>query len=1114
MKLHWLWRSLSCLSILIGINSSLYAQHKSDLSHDDFFEQMIRPTLIDHCLECHRTGEESGGLSLETLSQILIGGDRGAAIDKSSPDKSLLIQVLTGRHELKMPPDGALAPDQVDAMREWVQRGAPWPSRVKRIKNSERTSGSSARAAMDEHWAYQPLGHVEVPQLGSRLDAECENELDHFLLEKLSDHQLGFSQPASRQTLIRRATYDLTGLPPTKSEVDAFLSDETEDAWEKVVDRLLQSPRYGERWAKFWLDLARYSDSKGYVYAREERFWVHAWVYRDWVIRAINQDMPYDQFIRLQLAADQLANQPEDLAAMGFLTLGRRFLGVSHDIIADRIDVVSRATMGATIACARCHDHKYDPITIDDYYSLYGIFRNSEEKLISVQKESEQNAEFLDGLQQRQAKLAEVLDRYRRDASQRVRNRIQDYLEAQLHLEDYPEAGFDQIYTEGDILPEFVRRWRDYLEFQSTRNHPLFGAWHLFMEAPEDQFDQAAGEICKQIQQFGDRRFHPEVTKRFSHQPSSKLEVVHRYAELFAEYLASVDQSQDWDGAKQGTDAIGDVLFDPEGPCVIPNESITHTERFFPTNQTEEIWKLQAEIDRWIKNSPHSPAYALTLSDKKQRMLNSHVMRRGDPSLLGERVERGFPRAFRFFDPSDPSIAESYQDGSGRLQFAQAITSPSNPLTGRVAVNRIWAQHFGDGLVKTLSDFGTRADPPTHPELLDWLTLRFIKGGWKQKPIHRMILLSRAYQQSSLVIDADDLKRSQRQDPQNKWLWRFPRRRLDFESLRDSILFVSGQCDLLMGGKASQWFDSDRRTIYCQTDRQFFSNTMRTFDVASPDLSISRRAETTVPQQALFFLNHSFVLDQMRSLVANTASASMDEKIHQIYSRILGRSPSVSEQSSARDFILKAQSIRNDTEEKIPSAWSYGMGRFDSAARRMVGFVALPHYSGHYWQGGAKYPDAQLGWVQLTSQGGHPGNTVDQASIRRWIAPDAMEIRIDSELTHEPSVGDGVHAMIVSDRSGILKEVNVFHQTKPLMIDSLSVEKGEVIDFVVDIGGGLNSDQYLWSPIISSVDTLNANSSLIWDARADFRGTPFVDLDPWVAFAQVLLSSNEFIFVD
>ena len=1117
--LFFIDRFVLCVILAIGLSQDrLVAQVVKELGDAELFEQHIRPTLIENCLECHHEEQDSGGLSMETLGQFRKGGDHGSLVDQKQWTQSLLLQVISGDGDLKMPPDGELSPLQVESIKSWVEHGANWPEGVTRLAGETHGATLTANNTLGDHWAYQPISHIEVPVLEKNREVNGYNEIDHFLLKKLAEHSLTYSRPADRRTLIRRATYDLHGLPPSESEINAFIQDEAPNAWEKVINRLLESPRYGEKWAKHWLDLARYSDTKGYVYAREERFWVHAWVYRDWVINAFNQDMPYDRFLQLQISADLLDSEPADLAAMGFLTLGRRFLGVPHDIIDDRIDVLSRATMGITMACARCHDHKYDPITIEDYYALYGVFRNCEERLIAISERSEMDHEFIEGLKQREVKLSESLSRYRKEASDRVRGRIADYLEAQLHLEDFPEAGFDQIYVETDLIPEFVRRFRDYLDLQGDKNDRLFKAWRQFTETPAQMFQERAAEICEQIQQSSLGEYHPEIVLRFTQPPRDIGEVITRYADFFNQVVSSDSNPGDATNGQSTMSEVTDFLFGNQGPCEVPDEAITHIERFFPTSQTEELWKLQAEVDRWILHADSSPIFTIALNDRKGELINSHVMHRGDPRRLGSRVQRGFPEAFRSFD-STPTVSRLNRiEGSGRLTVARSITSSTNPLTPRVAVNRIWANHFEAGLVQTLSDFGNRSDAPSHPELLDWLSRQFIEGDWKQKRIHRLIMMSTAYQQSSLDSLAGNLSRAETVDPANRLIWQFPRRRLDFEAMRDSILFVTRGDVFQPGGKSNELFTSRSRTIYCQTDRQFFSSTQRTFDVASPDLSISRRAETTVPQQALFFLNHPFVLEQVGELVNDLESELVDDRIDQLYRRLLARNPSADERLLSREFIHQASiKTKLDSEGGKPGpedAWSYGMGAFDSTTNRVTDYQDLPHFSGDAWQGGAAYPDSSLGWVQLTAHGGHPGNVNSHASIRRWTAPKSMTVSIVSELIHEPNVGDGVHAAIISSRQGLVKQADVFNKTIGMSVDRLQVEKGETVDFLVDIGKGLNSDQYLWAPKIIEIDEKVESGGSSWNATEHFRGTPIRELDPWVAFAQVLISSNEFIFID
>ncbi len=394
-----------CWSLAVFLLFTLPAGWADDANEVDFFEQQIRPLLIDKCVGCHGDENQEGGLRLDSQEALNRGGEHGPVIVAGKPAASRLIAAVRRVGDLAMPPDEQLNEIQIAALNRWVKLGAFWPDQVTIVSDAA------------PHWAFQPVSRPDVPAV-ARGDW-VRTPMDAFVLEKLTSVGLVPAPQADRRTLIRRATFDLLGLPPTAAEVDAFVNDQRADAWEQLIDRLLRSPHYGEKGARQWLDIARYSDSKGYVYAREERHWVHAWAFRDWVVTALNDDLPYDRFLLLQIAADQADAKRKDLAAMGFLTIGRRFLGVTHDIIDDRIDVVTRGTMGLTVACARCHDHKYDPIPTEDYYSLYGVFRNCVEQLVPLAEIADQESDFAKGLQQRIHKVfgqTERLPRSRRCA--------------------------------------------------------------------------------------------------------------------------------------------------------------------------------------------------------------------------------------------------------------------------------------------------------------------------------------------------------------------------------------------------------------------------------------------------------------------------------------------------------------------------------------------------------------------------------------------------------------------------------------------------------------------------------------------------------------------------
>ena len=552
----------------------------------------------------------------------------------------------------------------------------------------------TARAVEDDdangHWAFQPVGNPSAPSpsCGSEW---IRNPIDAFIQERLSASGLEPSPEADHRTLIRRLSYTIKGLPPSFDEVQAFLNDESPLAYERLVDRLLDSPQYGEHWGRLWLDIARYADTKGYVYAREERFWTHAWAYRDWVVQALNEDLPYDRFLQLQIAADQTECRAEDQAAMGFLTLGQRFLGVTRDIIDDRIDVVCRGTMALTVGCARCHDHKYDPIPTADYYSLYGVFDSSEEDQVALDAGSQA---FQVELTKRRQALAEKLKSSREESSERARQRLRDYLHAQTELHKYPAEGFDQIFGKDDLLPAFVRRWETYLH-QAKRSHdPVFVAWHAFQDLPQDHFAVMAPAVTSALANLPHDHFNPKVAQAFATAPANFEEVIDRYANLFHEIdalwkerLKAASESKQAAPSQLGDPAaeqLRKVLYADSSPCQIPNQPIVHVENFFDSSTCTAIWKLQGEVDRWIVRSQEDVPFSVRLVDRPQPK-DPRIFIRGNSIQQGRDVPR------QFLSVLLGKEQKPFQHGSGRLELAKAIIAPDNPLTARVIVNRVWA---------------------------------------------------------------------------------------------------------------------------------------------------------------------------------------------------------------------------------------------------------------------------------------------------------------------------------------------------------------------------------------------------------------------------------------
>jgi mono/diheme cytochrome c family protein len=1116
----------------------------------DQFEREVRPVLIENCQKCHGPEKQESDLRLDTRASLLEGGVSGAAIVPGDPDKSLLIEAIRQEGDLQMPPKGKLTEAQIAAVSRWIKLGAPWPAK----SAAPAKGGDAART----HWAFQPVRDPPVPTVEGNASP---NPIDAFIRARLKAEGLTRSPPADPRTLIRRASFDLTGLPPSAEEVEEFVracsllpsvppspSDGATErqregetkAFEAIIDRLLASPHYGEQWGRHWLDVARYSDTKGYVYAREQRFWLHAWVYRDWVVKALNDDMPYDRFLLLQIAADQAApDDPSSLAAMGFLTLGRRFLGVQRDIIDDRIDVVTRGTMGLTVACARCHDHKYDPIPTDDYYSLYGVFQSCTERIVPIgepEMKDEAYQKYEIELAKRKQTLADAIAARRLETAGRNRSRVGDYLAAQLELSKYPEEGFDQILATTDLLPNFVRKWQAFLADAKKRNDPAFVPWHAYAEISAAEFSAKAPEVTAQLAARPAGEIHPLVAPRFAQPPASLAEVAKRYGELFAEIerqwqefiKAAAEQKQPAPPAlpDPAAESIRQILYSPAGPCEVPDESIVNIEYYVDSDSCNALWKLQNEVDNWILQAPTGSKHAIVLNDRDPAT-TPRVFKRGNPANKGDEVPRQFVAIVAGKD------RQPFGTGSGRLELAKAIIDPANPLTARVIVNRVWAHHFGTGLVPTPSDFGTRAPPPSHPELLDWLTSRFIEEGWSLKKLHRRIMLSETYRQASQETGdrgqetgargqepgaiADNpqsaIRNPQSKDPENRLLWRMNERRLSFEEMRDSLLAAAGRLDRTVGGRAGDLFSPSfgRRSLYGTIDRQFLPSTLRMFDFANPDLHIPVRSETTVPQQALFFLNDPLMVGYAQALAQRTAAAESGEaRIQDMYRFAYQRQATTEQVQAALALIELAQEDRGSVIPPTVAAWQYGFGSFDDRAQRVAGFEKLPHFTGSAWQGGSAFPDGKLGWVQLTAAGGHPGDDLAHAAIRRWTAPRDMRVRVQSTLIHEPKEGQGVRGFLVSSRAGLLQEAKVHNGQAELSVDQLEVKAGDTLDFVADIGSQLSHNQFLWKAVITPEDQPDG----VFDSARDFENQGATRLTPWEQLAQVLLSANEFVFVD
>ena len=720
----------------------------------DFFESKIRPVLADNCYKCHsaQADKVKGGLMLDSREGVLKGGETGPALVPGDPEKSLLIKAIRYTDpDLQMPPkDKKLSEQQVADLVTWVRMGAPDP----------RTATSAQKDWKDQsvkHWAWQPVKKSAVPMVKDT--AWGQTPVDNFIVAKLEEKGLKPSPLADRPTLIRRAYLDIVGLPPTPTEVEAFVNDKSTNAFEKVVDHLLVSPQYGERWGRHWLDTARYADTKGEVKRqREDPRYPFAWTYRDYVIQSFNEDKPYNVFIAEQIAADKLSTSTQNksnLAALGFITIGERFQGMQNDIINDRIDVVTKGFLGLTVTCARCHDHKFDPIPTKDYYSLHGIFASCRE----------------------------------------------------------PEI--EPVISKIPATAEY----RDYYDKR------------MALQKEEQQLEAKFAELRRKRDREGLKELQKDM-----------------------------------------------------------RQNVTRT-------TTLEM------------NHPDAPARAMVLEDIP-RPHNSPVFIRGEADNKGAVVPR------RFLEVLSGPVRPEVKTGSGRLELAAAITSKNNPLTARVMINRIWQHHFGEGFVSTPDDLGTMSEPPSHPELLDYLASRFMEEGWSIKKMHKLILMSSVYQQGS----ANNPRYAQ-VDPNNRLLWRANIRRLEYEPIRDSLLAIGGTLDKTMFGRPVNLNTepySTRRTIYGLIDRQNPADVLVNFDFANPDMTNGKRHQTTVPQQALFFMNSPLVVESAKNLVSRpdfSALPSDEERIQFLYLSLYQRRPSSVEVQLGLDFLAQQPS-----QERVASA--------------------------------------------------------------------------------------------------------------------------------------------------------------------------------------------------
>jgi len=964
------------LAVVVGLAASLPAARAADPTSEAIahFEKDVRPLFVEMCQRCHGAKKAEAGLRVDSRAALLKGGENGPAVVPGKADKGTLLAALSHTGVVKMPESGKLPDARIASVKKWVIDGAAWPE-----EKSAATRKPGINESDRKHWAFQPVADPPPPAV--RDAAWSQTDLDRFILSRLEAAGIKPTAVADKRTLLRRVTFDLTGLPPTPEEIRNYLADEKAGAFEREVDRLLASKHYGERWGRHWLDVARYADTAGDGADYPVR---EAYKYRNWVVDAFNADMPYNQFLREQIAGDLIARDgpPEKytsrVIATGFLAVGKRY-GYSpgpdyqHLDFADVIESAGRSLMGLSLGCARCHDHKYEPVTMADYYGLYGIvqstkwsFPGGEEHkrpanlvaLVSPEEVVRRDKAKADELAKFDAEIGRLKSERGALDGKAIGGGVDLGFEAQA-INKAPgkpwlSEGTNTVVAEAQspfthLHPAGTRGVRlgsgkptDGVRYvfenplKATPNAKMHFAIDFRTVAPTDKtgayrfyigrgvIASLAVECSVTATEFAVkngakwdvvRKLEPGTwyTLQLAIDPTKKTYsgIVGKIGDMTA--FADKGVGPTWDGVIDTfiCDAIGYVagpapmrdldnlalqvapLPAPGGPPVKPVAP--------PADLKERTAKLDAAIADITKRRTAAAAveaYPMAYGVSEGSPVNARVQLRGEPERPGPEV----PRRFLEILGGDPLPKDG--KGSGRLELADWITRPTNPLTARVFVNRVWQWHFGRGLVATSSDFGTRGELPSHPELLDWLTTRFVKSGWSLKELHRLILRSRVYQ----LAGTDD-PTSNKVDPENRLLGHYPRRGLDAESIRDAMLAVSDRLNRTMPAghpfpDVSTWgftihapfyavYESDHRSIYLMIQRNRRHPFLALFDAADPNLSVGERLPTTTPTQTLYLMNSPFVHTQSEAFARRLLAVPGDDaaRIRLAFEMAHGRVP-------------------------------------------------------------------------------------------------------------------------------------------------------------------------------------------------------------------------------
>jgi hypothetical protein len=901
----------------------------------DFFETKVRPILANNCYSCHANSALSG-LRLDSPDAMKRGGKRGAAIIPGDPENSLMIQALrqTATDGLKMPMGGKLKDSEIEVLATWIKAGAVWPKADIAVSGSDNKGGNIIPPERKNFWSFQPLRNPLLPEVKDK--TWPKTAIDRFVLGRLEQEGLKPVKPASKRDLLRRATLDLTGLPPSYEEIAAFEKDTSSDAFAKVVDRLLASSQYGERWGRIWLDVARFGEDDyrslepGPNKGRHD--YPNAYMYRDWVIQAINDDMPYDQFVRAQIAGDLMDEsvRHKTVAATGLLGLGPWYFDngavevTRADERHDRVDVVTRGFLGLTVACARCHDHKYDPIPQKDYYALAGVFYNTiYHEYPQVPKTVLDKYKALDDELERKQKIQrEMQTNLGSQLAQSLVFETRKYLEGVYDVSGPQKKEMPQVVEDKKLDYELLDRWIKYMD-KPTTFYPYKKAWQEMIKRPTStaaqvkriaqQFQEkvievmlAHNEVNEENEVIADKALPTTKKKKRANKPNEFItnddfcpgcglqlktlpeEQTNFYTEIFQRELDAGDDPND-PGARR-----------KPGVLTFTGWAL---ERRVGGESAAMLASIRKEIDEAQKKlQPYFPFVHGVMESETPSNIPLAV--RGDPYNVGEEIPRHFLTVLSEGDP------KPFTTGSGRLQLADAIVA--QPIAMRVFVNRIWKAHFGTGIVDTPSNFGVAGERPTNPELLEYLAYEFAHNGLSIKKLHREIMLSSVYQLSTTMNEV-----AYEKDSGNRLYWRANPKRLDAEQVRDSILAVAGNLDKRLGGPSEALTPTFlRRTVYGKVGRYKLDDYLQLFDFPTPAISAEKRFTTTVPLQRLFLMNSDFVQIESEEISKRvTAEPNNRARVRKLYQLVYGREAAESEIAVALDY-LKNEPMKEYDEFK------------------------------------------------------------------------------------------------------------------------------------------------------------------------------------------------------